>query len=47
MQASWSQSVFSVSFKDLSEKIIPNRDYPYEGLSVLIEGENFHFLDGI
>jgi len=47
MQASWSQSVFSVPFGDSSEKIIPNRDYPYEGLSVLIEGENFHFLDGI
>jgi len=43
-QASWSQSVFSVS---LGNKIIPNRDYPYEGLSVLISGENFHFLDGI
>ena len=47
MQASWSQSVFSVPFGDSSEKIIPNRDYPYEGLSVLIEGENFHFMDGI
>jgi len=47
MQASWSQSVFSVPFGDFSEKIIPNRDYPYEGLSVLIRGENFHFLDGI
>lgn len=43
-QASWSQSVFSVP---LGHKIVPNRDYPYEGLSVLIEGENFHFLDGI
>lgn len=43
-QASWSQSVFSVPF---GKKIIPNRDYPYEGLSVLIGGENFHFLDGI
>lgn len=43
-QASWSQSVFSVP---LGNKIIPNRDYPYEGLSVLINGENFHFLDGI
>ncbi len=43
-QASWSQSVFSVPFGD---KIIPNRDYPYEGLSVLINGENFHFLDGL
>jgi hypothetical protein len=46
-QASWSQSVFSVPVGDFSEKIIPNRDYPYEGLSVLIDGENFHFLDGI
>jgi hypothetical protein len=43
-QASWSQSVFSVP---LGEKIVPNRDYPYEGLSVLINGENIHFLDGI
>lgn len=46
-QASWSQSVLSVPFGDSSEKIVPNRDYPYEGLSVLIEGENFHFIDGI
>ncbi len=46
-QASWSQSAFSVPFGDSLEKIVPNRDYPYEGLSVLIEGENFHFLDGI
>jgi len=43
-QASWSQSVFSVPF---GEKIIPNRDYPYEGLSVLLEGETIHFLDGL
>jgi hypothetical protein len=43
-QASWSQSVFSVP---LGNKVIPNRDYPYEGLSVLINGENIHFIDGI
>ena len=43
-QASWSQSVFSVN---LGEKIVPNRDYPYEGLSVLFNGENYHFLDGL
>jgi hypothetical protein len=43
-QASWSQSAYSVP---LASKIIPNRDYPYEGLSVLLEGENYHFLDGI
>ncbi|HUV03350.1 MAG TPA: amylo-alpha-1,6-glucosidase [Desulfobacteria bacterium] len=42
--ASWSQSVFSVT---LGKKVIPNRDYPYEGLSVLINGENIHFLEGI
>ncbi|MHC1635825.1 MAG: amylo-alpha-1,6-glucosidase, partial [Candidatus Methanospirareceae archaeon] len=46
-QASLSQSVFSVPFGNSLEKVIPNRDYPYEGLSVIIEGENFHFLDGI
>ncbi|MGC9444013.1 MAG: amylo-alpha-1,6-glucosidase [Candidatus Methanospirareceae archaeon] len=43
-QASWSQSVFSVS---VGEKIVPNRDYPYEGLSALLDGENYHFLDGL
>ncbi|MBN1455133.1 MAG: hypothetical protein JW945_02620 [Methanomicrobia archaeon] len=42
--ASWSQSVFSVP---LGEKFIPNRDYPYEGLSVLLDGENYHFMDGL
>ena len=43
-QASWSQSVFSVP---LDGKLVPNRDYPYEGLSVLLDGENYHFLDGL
>jgi glycogen debranching enzyme len=43
-QASWSQSVFSVP---LGDKIVPNRDYPYEGLSALLDGENYHFLDGL
>ncbi len=42
--ASWSHSVFSVP---VGEKIMPNRDYPYEGLSVLLDGENYHFLDGL
>ena len=42
--ASWSQSAYSVPF---GEKIVSNRDYPYEGLSVLLDGENYHFLDGI
>ena len=42
--ASWSQSVFSVPF---SEKIVPNRDYPYEGLSLIVGGGNYHILDAI
>jgi len=42
--ASWSQSVFSVPFGD---KIVPNRDYHYEGLSVMIDGENWHILDAL
>ena len=43
-QASWAQSVFSVP---LGSKVVPNGDYPYEGLSVLINGENYHVLHGI
>ncbi|MDY6964863.1 MAG: amylo-alpha-1,6-glucosidase [Halobacteriota archaeon] len=43
-QASWSQSVFSVP---LFDKIVPNRDYPYEGLSLVVRGENYHILDAI
>ena len=42
--ASWSHSVYSVPFID---KIIPNRDYPYEGLSCVLDGRNYHILDGI
>ncbi|MEM2933829.1 MAG: amylo-alpha-1,6-glucosidase [Methanocellales archaeon] len=43
-QATWSQSLFSCCFED---KVIPNRDYPYQGLHTLINGENWKFLDGI
>jgi hypothetical protein len=42
--ASWSHSVYSVPFFD---KIVPNRDYPYEGLSYVMDGRNYHILDGI
>jgi len=42
--ASWSHSVYSVPF---AGKIIPNRDYPYEGLSYVLDGKNHHILDGI
>jgi len=46
-QASWAQSVFSVPCGRHLEKLMPNRDYPYEGLSVMLSGENHHFLDGV
>jgi hypothetical protein len=43
-RSSFSQSVYSVPFR---RKIIPNRDYPYEGLSTIHRGENWHILDGV
>lgn len=43
-QASWAQSTASVPYND---KIVPNREYPYEGLSVIIGGENWKFLDAL
>ena len=43
-RSSFSQSVYSVPFR---KKIIPNRDYPYEGLSTIHRGENWHILDGL
>jgi hypothetical protein len=42
--ASWPHSVYSVPF---AGKIVPNRDYPYEGLSYVLDGWNHHILDGI
>ncbi|HDM37063.1 MAG TPA: hypothetical protein ENG09_07500, partial [Candidatus Syntrophoarchaeum butanivorans] len=42
--SSFSQSVYSVPFNG---KLIPNRDYPYEGLSMMIGSENWHILDGV
>jgi hypothetical protein len=43
-QASLSQSAFSCSMGD---KIAPNRDYPYEGLYVLLDGDYWKFIDAI
>ncbi len=43
-QASWAQSVFSVT---ANMKLMPNRDYPYEGLSMVVDDDNWHILDGI
>ncbi len=40
--ASLSQSVFSCPVGD---KIAPNRDYPYEGLYVLLDGDYWKFID--
>ena len=42
--ASLSQSVFSCPVGD---KIAPNRDYPYEGLYVLLDGDYRKFIDVI
>jgi hypothetical protein len=42
--ASLSQSVFSCRIGD---KIAPNRDYPYEGLYVLLDGDYWKFIDTI
>jgi glycogen debranching enzyme len=46
--AEWVQSVYSCQF-DLNGKkfIVPNRDYPYEGLLASLDGENWKFLDCI
>ncbi|MFN2285996.1 MAG: amylo-alpha-1,6-glucosidase [Anaerolineae bacterium] len=46
--AEWVQSVFSCPFH-LNGKmyIVPNRDYPYEGLLVYQNGENWKFIDCI
>ena len=46
--AEWVQSMFSCQF-ELGNKtfIAPNRDYPYEGLLVHQEGENWKFIDCI
>jgi hypothetical protein len=42
--ASLSQSVFSCR---IDGRIAPNRDYPYEGLYVLLDGDYWKFLDAI
>lgn len=40
----WAQSAFSCTLHD---KISPNRDYPYEGLFAVIDGDNWKFIDTI
>ncbi len=42
--ASFAQSAFSCQ---ICEKIAPNRDYPYEGLFCLSEGDNWKYIDTI
>lgn len=42
--SSWSQSVFSTG---VNGYILPNRDYPYQGLTSILEGEHWKFLDAI
>lgn len=44
--AEWSQSVSSCSFESRGKSLIaPNRDFPYEGLLVHQNGENWKFID--
>ncbi len=46
--AEWVQSVYSAQFELNGKKFIaPNRDYPYEGLLVHQNGENWKFIDCI
>ena len=44
----WTQSVYSCHFKSEEKTFVtPNRDYPYEGLLVYQNGENWKFIDCI
>lgn len=44
--AEWVQSVYSCPLDVRGKKlIVPNRDYPYEGLMVHQDGENWKFID--
>jgi hypothetical protein len=46
--AEWVQSVYSCTFTlNGKEFTAPNRDYPYEGLAVHQDGENWKFIDCI
>jgi hypothetical protein len=46
--AEWVQSVYSSRFRlHENELVAPNRDYPYEGLLVHQDGENWKFIDCI
>lgn len=42
--AALAQSVYSCSLRD---KMAPNRDYPYEGLYGIVNGDNWKFIDSI
>ena len=46
--AEWVQSMFSCQFQSRDRTfVVPNRDYPYEGLLVHQDGENWKFIDCI
>ena len=46
--AEWVQSVYSCPVSLNGKHFhLPNRDYPYEGLMVYIDGENWKFIDSI
>ncbi|MCD6415001.1 MAG: hypothetical protein J7L23_05250 [Candidatus Diapherotrites archaeon] len=44
INGTWSQSVYSVN---LNGFLAPNRDYPHQGLTAMMDGENWKFLDAI
>ena len=51
-QSEWSSSVFSVpvninSLFGLSQYVVPNRDFEYEGLFSIIDNENWKFLEAL
>ncbi len=46
--AEWVQSIYSCQFELNGKRlVVPNRDYPYEGLLVCQDGENWKFIDCI
>ena len=51
-QGEWSSSVFSVPLNietlfGLSQHVVPNRDFEYEGLFSIMENENWKFLEAL
>ncbi|MFB6077091.1 MAG: hypothetical protein ABEK12_03100, partial [Candidatus Nanohaloarchaea archaeon] len=43
-RSTWSQSVLST---DVDGYMVPNRDYPYQGLTTIVDGDLWKVLDGV